>query len=70
MKADLRKGILKIAPLKKKDKSVAKVSPRSLWDAVSRSGYTPTKIVTPKKTYTKRPKEKPDNDEGDDEKRN
>ena len=31
-------------------------SPRALWEAVEKAGYTPTKLVGPAGTFTKKPK--------------
>jgi copper chaperone CopZ len=31
------------------------VSPRALWEAVERAGYTPTQLAGPSGTYTKKP---------------
>lgn len=33
----------------------ANVSPRSLWESVEKSGYTPTKLVGPSGSFTKKP---------------
>lgn len=36
-------------------KDKANVSPRSLWESIEKAGYTPTKLVGPGGTFTKKP---------------
>ncbi len=37
-------------------KDNAVLSPKALWEAVEKAGYTPTKLVGPTGTFTKKPK--------------
>ena len=37
-------------------KENATLSPKALWEAVEKAGYTPTKLVGPAGTFTKKPK--------------
>lgn len=50
-KADAKTGVVTVSP-----KSNMALSPKGLWEAVEKSGYTPTKIVGPAGTFTKKPK--------------
>ena len=51
VKIDVKVGIATVTP--KVDKSL---SPRALWEAVEKAGYTPTELVGPSGTFTEKPK--------------
>ncbi len=47
---NFRKGHLVVKP-----KAGTRISPRDLWDAVKKAGFTPRKLKTPSHEYDKRP---------------
>lgn len=49
--ADAAKAIAIVTP-----KANATPSPRALWEAVEKAGYTPVKLVAPSGTFTSKPK--------------
>jgi copper chaperone CopZ len=49
--ADAVKAVAVISP-----KTNANLSPRSLWEAIEKAGYKPTKLVGPSGTFTEKPK--------------
>lgn len=51
VKVDLKAKLLIVTP-----KSGAVVSPRSLWEAVEKAGYEPTKLEGPGGNFTTKPK--------------
>lgn len=50
-KADAKTGVVTVSA-----KPNMAPSPKGLWEAVEKSGYTPTKIVGPAGTFTKKPR--------------
>ena len=51
VKIDVKAGIATVTP--KADKSL---SPRAMWEAVEKAGYTPTQLEGPSGSYTEKPK--------------
>ncbi|RMH45351.1 MAG: hypothetical protein D6689_00020 [Deltaproteobacteria bacterium] len=49
---DFKAGVFEVRPKRGK-----RPSPRAVWDAVGKAGFTAAKLVTPERTYTKRPPE-------------
>ena len=49
--ADVKAGTISVEP--EKDKAP---SPKAMWEAVEKAGYTPTKLAGPGGTYTEKPK--------------